>query len=79
MNLTKGFRMQCADLCLCGGNGGRTRRKKTERKITWRFMCLDIYSIQPCVSKNWNNIHKTKDLETLTGGKKTQTLNLKES
>lgn len=33
-------------------------------------MCLDIYSIQPCVSKNWNNIHKTKDLETLTGGEK---------
>lgn len=23
------------------------------------LMCMDILSIHPCVSKNWNNIHKT--------------------
>lgn len=51
--------MQCAVLCICEFGCVGKNKKKKDRERTWRFTCMDINSLHPCVPMNRNNIHKT--------------------
>lgn len=59
--------MQCAGLCICESvcveerEKGQEEERERERQKVKELGDLRVwtYCIHPCVSKNWNNIHKT--------------------